>query len=512
MSGEAQKTKQPKKNKSFFRKDGVWAFSTYFAEGFPFIIIRNLSTFFFRDMKVSHELIGLSTSFFSLPWILKFLWGPWVDEYSNKRRWMLSMQMGLFFMMVLAALLFPLKDGVLLIAILFFIGAFLSATNDISIDGYYMVMLDKAGQAKFLGYRVMAYRVAMLTGTAGISRIAAYQGWYWAFVTSFIIFGLVLFFHLFFLKEDAPPKKKITELFSRAFHGNSLFYGMGGILVIASVYLFFTSKYYKEVQGKIPMLAKIDFATGVTVLLFLALVVLALSRKKITAFITRDPDSYYGKAFLSFMAQEKIGAILAFIILLRAGEFTLSTMINPFIVDLGLKMHYWWLTGFVGLPATILGAMLGGWMISKFSLKKLAFPFILAQNVTNIIYALLAFHLAGFITLNAGGEHISSVGLFNIILVAITHGFDQFSGGLGTAVLMTYLMRICHKDYKASHFAIGSALMGLSNPFVSALSGHIVHAWGYATLFGMSFVFSIPGMILIPFLPYLSDNSRYGEA
>jgi PAT family beta-lactamase induction signal transducer AmpG len=36
---------------------------------------------------------------------------------------------------------------------------FLSAAYDIAIDRYYMEALDKQDQARFVGYRVMAYRL-----------------------------------------------------------------------------------------------------------------------------------------------------------------------------------------------------------------------------------------------------------------------------------------------------------------------------------------------------------------
>ncbi len=36
----------------------------------------------------------------------------------------------------------------------------MAATHDMAIDGYYMEALDEKGQARFVGYRVMAYRIA----------------------------------------------------------------------------------------------------------------------------------------------------------------------------------------------------------------------------------------------------------------------------------------------------------------------------------------------------------------
>jgi len=144
----------------------VWAFTTYFAEGLPYTIIRMVSSVFFRDMRVSLEAIGL-TSLFGIPWVIKFLWGPLIDQFGTKRKWILIMQFLLVLLFLVVAVMSALPFGVTVIGGLLFFGAFLSATHDIAIDGYYMEALDKEGQAKFVGYRVMAYRLAMDTMTAG---------------------------------------------------------------------------------------------------------------------------------------------------------------------------------------------------------------------------------------------------------------------------------------------------------------------------------------------------------
>ena len=53
-----------------------------------------------------------------------------------------------------------------------------------AIDGYYMEALDEAGQAKFVGYRVMAYRIAMMTGTGVIVTVCATAGWFASYLAS----------------------------------------------------------------------------------------------------------------------------------------------------------------------------------------------------------------------------------------------------------------------------------------------------------------------------------------
>ena len=491
--------------KTKWDKNYLWTFSTYFTEGFPYIIIRTVSTVFFRDMKVELRSIGL-VNFFSIPWILKFLWGPQVDEYSTKRKWMLFMQALFMVIIVAAALVVPLQNNVQLVAILFFIGSFIAATNDVAIDGYYMEALDKEGQAKFVGFRTMAYRVAMGTGTLVIVTIGAKWGWLLAFSAAAIIFALFFLVNFFFLKDVEPQKKTIKDLLLRGLRVKTFLFLLGTVSLIIAVRYFFQSPVYKDLENRVPLLKNIYFSHWVALLLLLALVLVGIFRKRLKAFITRDPDSFYGKSFVYFMEREKITTILLFIILLRVGEWTLATMVAPFIVDLGIKVHYGWIS-FVGLPASIAGAMLGGWMISRFSLKRVIWPFIMAQNFTNIIYMALAIHVSYFLKINTDAATPISIGTANLALAAGVHAFDQFAGGLGTAVLTTYVMRICHAEFKAAHYAIGSGLWSISAIFAGVFGGLIAGWLGYAWLFGLSFVFSIPAMIFIPFLPYLSDNS-----
>ncbi|MBN1984271.1 MAG: MFS transporter [Chitinivibrionales bacterium] len=486
--------------KKIFEKPHIWGFTTYFAEGFPYAFIRMVSPVFFRDMKVSLESIGL-TSLFGIPWIVKFLWGPYLDSFATKRKWMLWMQIILAIIMLSTAFIYKVPGGIMVMAILLLIGSFFAATNDIAIDGYYMEALDSQGQAKFVGYRVMAYRLAMMTGTGIVVTVGTTAGWFYAFVLSSVLLGLLMLYHFFFLPQAEKEKKPLRELFK-----SFLTFKKGGwaLLLCGSIALLYygtQTPAYKGLGKAIPALGKLTFSAWISIILLLTLVVIALLRKKIGALLTKNPDSFYSKAFVTFMEQDKIGILLTFVILVRAGEFMLSTMASSFMVDLGIKVHYGWISGGVGLTCSIIGAMLGGWLIAKYSLKKTLWPFLLAQNFTNIVYMLLALYLSHFVSINTGVQTPTPIGTVNLVLVACMSAFDQFSGGLGTSVLMTFLMRLCLKEYKAAHYAIGSGLMSISGVFVGVFSGFIAASIGYAYFFGVSFLVSIPGMLVVFWLP-----------
>ncbi len=482
----------------------VWAFTTYFAEGFPYTIIRIVSSVFFRDIHVSLQAIGL-TSLFGLPWILKFLWGPQVDQYGTKRRWMLMMQFLLLVVIVAVSFLVPLPFGVRFIAVAFFVGAIIAATHDIAIDGYYMEALDESGQAKFVGYRVMAYRIAMMTGTGIIVTVGTTVNWVTGFMLAAGLLAILFFYHLLLLPRVEEEKRPIMDLIQGFFSLRLL----SGLIFLAAAIItvrwVFSLGWYQQVRHALPIFDSIRFSGWVGIGVLVVLILLAIFKDRIKGFLLRDKDSFYSRAFMSYMDREKIGVALAFIILMRTGDSMLASMAAPFMVDLGIKVHYGWISGMVGLPCSIVGALVGGWLISRYTLRRTILPFLLAQNLTNVIYMLLALSLNEYIILNTGADVVTSLGNLNLSLVGLVHGFDQFAGGLGTATLMIFLMRTCLPQFKAAHFAIGSGLMNISGVLSGVMSGFLAEWLGYGYFFGISFLASLPGMSLLFFIPFLES-------
>ena len=468
-----------------------------------------VSPLFLRTMNVSLESIGL-TSFFSLPWILKFLWAPQVDQYGTKRRWLLIMQLLLAQVFIIIGFLTIAGQGLSAIAVLLLIGSFLAATHDTAIDGFYLTALDSDGQSRYVGYRVMAYRIAMMTGTGLITTVGVKISWFSAFLLAGGLLCTLYLFHRFFLPKCEPQQHRFRELLPGMVKSAFLPGAIVTVTAIALLYKGLQTTYYRQLQEQYTFLSGIGFAGWISILLLSALIVLTLMRKKITAALTRNSDSFYAQAFTGFINRPHIGIILTFIIFLRTGEFFLSAMVAPFIVDLGVKEHYGWIQAAVGLPASIIGAMVGGYCISRWKLKNVLFPFLFAQNGSNIIYMLLAFTLQKFVVINTGNASPEPIGTMNIALVACVQGIDQFAGGLGTSVLMTFLMRICTGTYKSAHYAIGSGLMSVSGLFTGVASGFIAARFGYGWFFGISFLISAPGMFLaFPAMKVLPEEGKH---
>ncbi|MFW5741542.1 MAG: MFS transporter, partial [Myxococcota bacterium] len=195
----------------------------------------------------------------------------------------------------------------------------------------------------------------------------------------------------------------------------------------------------------------------------------------------------YASAFVDFLARPKVGLVLAFVVLFRTGESFLQKMKWPFLRDeMGMTLDaYGFANGTLGVLASFVGTFVGGWLISKQGLSRWIWPFVLAQNTLNLLYALLASMGPGV-----------GLGVLTAVITA-----EHFGEGLGTAVFMVYLMRSCDPAHKAAHMAILTALMSVSFTFAGVASGFLADWLGFTTYFAFTFLAAVPGMALIAFIP-----------
>src|SRR4029453_369181 len=160
-----------------------WVSFLYFAEGLPFTFLRSsVVPAFLKQMGASLETIGL-TSLLGIPYTFKFIWSPVIDIFWRKRHWTLALQFALVVMLVFLSFLIAIPNAMPLWWTGFAIAAFLSATQDIAIDGFYLEALDDKQQAAYAGLRIAAYRVSMILGTSVPLMVAGTWNWFAGFLS-----------------------------------------------------------------------------------------------------------------------------------------------------------------------------------------------------------------------------------------------------------------------------------------------------------------------------------------
>ncbi|MDF1757925.1 MAG: MFS transporter [Legionellaceae bacterium] len=198
-----------------FTKRFLVVFILGFSSGLPLALVSSTLQAWFSDVGMSVYATGM-LSLISLPYLYRFLWAPILDRYSlvsfmsRRRSWILGTQIFLCLGFNIMAWFSPLTSPVLM-GVLGFILASLSATQDATIDAYRVEIL--AGNEFGLGASVatLGYRLAMLLA-GGISLIIAeHAGWEMVYrlMGAVMIIGMLA---TIWGDEKAPQNLEPTDL------------------------------------------------------------------------------------------------------------------------------------------------------------------------------------------------------------------------------------------------------------------------------------------------------------
>ncbi|MEF3279614.1 MAG: MFS transporter [Elusimicrobiota bacterium] len=314
-------------------KINPWFFvpTTYFAEGLPYVLVNSLAVIIYKKMGVSNDLIAFWTSWLYLPWAIKMFWSPFIDIYMTKRKWIIHTQSVMAIFILITSVSLGLKSFLLYSMIAFSVIAFMSATHDVAVDGFYMISMDDREQAFFVGIRAFAYRLAMLfssgllvmwagkleTNTGNIT-----LSWQVVLMVVALIIAILSFYHRIFL--PFPQKDKGIGQFD-----------------------------YKVFFEKIISYFKQD-----KIILAVSFIVLY-----------RFGEAMLLKLSAPFLLDS-----------LEKGGMGLSTS------EVGVAY------GTIGLICLIAGNLIGAWFISKWGLKKCIWPMALALNLPDLVYVYMAYN------------------------------------------------------------------------------------------------------------------------
>jgi PAT family beta-lactamase induction signal transducer AmpG len=316
-----------------------WSFlpTLYFAEGLPYVLINTVSVILYKRMGIDNAHIAFWTSWLYLPWVIKMFWGPFVDVYSTKRKWILATQAAMSLCMFVIAFSLRTESFFALSLAAFCAGAFISATYDIATDGFYMLALTEKEQALFVGIRAAFYRLAMIFGTGFLVYIAGTLettsgdvggSWSTVMAVSGLIFAAVLIYHRFMLPYPAadgavPAREKKDDA------------SFGEVI----------RSYFRQEKIGVMLAFILFYRLGEAMLM-----------KLVSPFLLDNAN---------------------------AGGLGLSTQ------QVGLVY------GTVGTLCLVFGGMLGGWLISRFGFARCVWPMVIAMHLPDLFFVYMAYAQPG---------------------------------------------------------------------------------------------------------------------
>jgi MFS transporter, PAT family, beta-lactamase induction signal transducer AmpG len=179
------------------------------------------------------------------------------------------------------------------------------------------------------------------------------------------------------------------------------------------------------------------------------------------------------------------GILLAglFVLTFKLGDLALIPMVKPFWVDSGYSVQQiGWVQTTLGVGASIVGALVGGIATRRLGGFHALWVLGLVQALSNLCYCVAA----------AAG---APTGLMYTAAVV-----EQFTGGMGTAAFLTFLMTLSARRYAATQFALLSAMYRVGGIGAGALSGVLAARMGYASYFLLTFGLALPAFALLPWI------------
>ncbi len=150
-----------------------WVPTTWFAMGLPNVMLSGTAlSILYRNLGYSDSQIAFWTGLIVLPWSFKPLWGPFLEMFRSRRFYIYSTQLLAGICFALAAMSLYTANFFPVSIVLFFLLAFLGATQDMAADGMYLAELSEKEQARWVGWQGTFYNVSKVFSNGGMVFLA----------------------------------------------------------------------------------------------------------------------------------------------------------------------------------------------------------------------------------------------------------------------------------------------------------------------------------------------------
>ena len=145
----------------------------YTAQGIPSGFISFTLIAFLAERGYSAAAIGNMLFWVYLPWVFKFLWGPFVDNYhylpmGRRRPWILGAQTGMVLTVFIIVFVPDIETKITLLTFLLFFHNMFASLQDVAVDGLAVDILSPEEFGKINGFMFGAKRFGTMIGGAGI--------------------------------------------------------------------------------------------------------------------------------------------------------------------------------------------------------------------------------------------------------------------------------------------------------------------------------------------------------
>ena len=447
-----------------------------FSSGLPILLILKTLSAWLADIGVDKSTIGLF-GFVLAPYTFKFIWAPFMDRmplppltamFGRRRGWLLATQACLMAAIFGLGQTDPTAD-LFMTALMAFMIAFFSASQDIVIDAYRIELLTEDQQGAGAANVVTGYRIGMWAAGAGALYVADLAGWPAAYTTMALLVLIGVITVLALPEPDIDQHGAIATAESASIADKG---GRHRFLVLAAGLGVLLGLILGDQYG---------LRVGVVGAVILTALFSALS-------LLFDRSSAFREGaiepFQDFFERNGLTiaiVILAFISLFKASDVLLTLMANPFYLEIGFtKSQIAWVSGTFGFFVTFAGSYFAGLLIYRIGIMPGLWISGILMMASNLMFALQA---------HVGADYA----MFHLTIF-----IENLSGGMGTTAFVAYLASLCNRRYTAVQYALLTSFMQMLGKYlIVPSSGFLVESVGWIQFFVLSSVAGIPALLLL---------------
>lgn len=404
--------------------------SLYFSQGFPAGLLAHVLPAVLREQGVGLEYIGI-IKMLALPWVLKFLWAPWIDRrpapglapLGGHRSWILLMMGGNLAVLMALAALPPtsLSASLWLLFLLCLLGLnLMAATQDIATDGLAVRLLPPTLRGWGNALQVGGYKIGMIVSASLLLMSIDTLGWSLSLASMVGLMALLLVPVLVFDER-------------RALHA------------------------VDGASGREP--SSVGSKDGLT-----PVDVDAWKRE----LATRRGLFWWLEHYRQFVARPGMGLWLGVLVLYKVPDGLGSTMIKPMLVDAGLSLSE---IGTITLLASLVGVaavFLGGALYDRWGPYRCLIGFAVLQASAMGALALIA------------------CGWASPGVVLALCAWEQAVDSLGNVALFALMMAQCRAGHEGADFTLQACIQVMVAGLAAVLSGWLAARFGYGALYGIA--------------------------
>jgi len=226
-------------------------------------------------------------------------------------------------------------------------------------------------------------------------------------------------------------------------------------------------------------------------IVFVILGLAAFSIPKLS--LSDEAREHWFQGFIGWAGTWRVIPLVLFVLTYKLGEFAIGPMVKPFWVDYGksiwpanedLIFQIGLFPTTFGIVLSVAGALSGGAFISRYGIFHGVWFLGALQGVSNLGYSMVEW------------LDLGRFGLYGASML------ESFSGGLGTAAFLAFLMNVCQKEHATVQYAFLSSIFSLTGRLIGGISGLGAEKYGYGNYFAVTFLLSIPAYFLLPWVKH----------